>query len=212
MKRGRKPKPTVLHKLHGTFNVTRHRQDKPAAAEILAPPAWFDRAQKRRWARMLRDAPKKVLRRADTETMAAYVVAGELIQTAVTAQRKIDATAQLPLVVRTEKGNVAISPYTKILLKAIPMLVRTASELGFTPSSRTRLPGEEEAGDMSQFERWGEILELGRNRVQDNWEAMQRQREESEQRVLEEKAAEERGEAEVIELQTPPPALAKAEP
>ena len=52
--RGRKPKPTALHELHGTLNATRHgkgRSGEPVAEGDLPPepPGWMSEGQQAGW-------------------------------------------------------------------------------------------------------------------------------------------------------------------
>ena len=74
---GRKPKPTELHKLEGTFVPSRHgkRAQEPRAEGSLAelpPPEWFDADQREVWQRALRDAPAGVLAQLDWQVLAEY--------------------------------------------------------------------------------------------------------------------------------------------
>lgn len=63
--RGRKPTPTALHRLRGTYNPTRYgrgRAGEPAAGgELDAPPAHFTPGQAAAWRHALEHAPRGVL-------------------------------------------------------------------------------------------------------------------------------------------------------
>ena len=69
--RGRKPKPTALHDLHGTFRATRHkaREAEPkAVGDLLSePPDWMTDGQQAGWRYAVENAPKGVLRRIDRD-------------------------------------------------------------------------------------------------------------------------------------------------
>jgi P27 family predicted phage terminase small subunit len=143
MARGRKSKPTALHKLQGTYNVTDHRnrEHEPHAADTpaeLGTPAWFEAEHSKEWAQLLRDAPAGVLARIDAAVLEHYVELRVRYRLAVLAQREVDRGAALPLLTTTANG-IAISQYVHVIDKCVLLMTRLQSEMGFTPASRTRL-------------------------------------------------------------------------
>jgi P27 family predicted phage terminase small subunit len=141
--RGRRPKPTALHKLQGTYNVTDHgrsRSSEPVAEGDLdhrAPP-WFTAAQRDAWRYALDHAPKGVVKKIDLGMLVAWVEAYDRHRIAMEMQAKLDADATLKLLIRTPQGLVA-SPYNDILDKTAKKMFRAAAELGFSPAARPRI-------------------------------------------------------------------------
>ena len=183
MKRGPRPKPTVLKKLHGTFNVTRDRDrlEPLAPGELAAAPAHLTEAQKARWAQVLRDAPKNVLRRIDREALVAYIVAGDLVERANTAQQALDAGKPLPFLAKSDKGLPTLSPYVKLMLRAVPMMLRAAAECGFTPTARAGMKIYDGAldDDLAEIARWQLVAHLSRHHSNGNAEEEKRWRQEA---------------------------------
>jgi P27 family predicted phage terminase small subunit len=142
-----KPRPTVLLKLRGTFHVTRHgrvRAGEPEApGDILSiPPAWMTDDQKAAWRHAVKHAPLGVLRRIDHAMLVAFIIAEDRHRNAAIQQAKLDAGAPLPLLTKGKSGVAMASPYLRIMNQAADVMIRTASEMGFTPASRPRLaPG-----------------------------------------------------------------------
>jgi phage terminase small subunit len=163
MKAGRKPKPTVLHRLHHTYRPVRHddRLEPIAPGELTDPPAHLTGPQKTRWRQVLKDAPKSVLRKVDSEALTAFVIAADLVEQANIAQQALDNGKTLPFLAKSDKKLPTLSPYVKLLLRALPMLVRTASELGFTPAGRVNVRVDQSTS-TSASKRWLEFDELKR--------------------------------------------------
>ena len=145
--RGRKPKPTALHALQGTTNVTRHRERRtePKAEGELQdePPDWMTDSQKEAWRYAVANAPKGVLKAIDRAVLAVWVEAEDRHRIAAIGQRKLDEGNKLPLLLKGKDGQPAASPYLGIMTKAALVLMKAASELGFSPAARPRLTGGE---------------------------------------------------------------------
>jgi P27 family predicted phage terminase small subunit len=142
--RGRKPTPTSLHKLRGTFNATRHGKDRagePRAQGTLAPdpPDWMTDEQKAAWEYAVRHAPAGVLKPIDRGVLAVWTEAECRHKAASIAQAKLDVGSALPLLTRTKDGAPIQSPYLGILNRTALVMIKAASELGFSPASRPRL-------------------------------------------------------------------------
>ena len=149
--RGRKPKPTALHKLHGTLNATRHadRASEPAIdGDLLVdPPDWLTAQQQAGWRYAIAHAPRGILKKIDLTVLAIWVEAEDRHRTAAMMQARLDAETKLPLLTKTKDGGVAISPYVRIMTGASLVLMKAASELGFSPASRPRLA--QRVGDLA---------------------------------------------------------------
>jgi P27 family predicted phage terminase small subunit len=163
-KRGPPPRPVALHRLAGTYNVTRHgpRATEPQAPGDLRdekPPRWLSARQRAIWRDIVKRAPP-VLRPIDRELLAQYVELVDRHQRAAAQQAKLDAGEGLPLLIRGAAGLLP-SPYLGIMTRASLVMVRLAAEMGFTPSGRARLgqpeaprPPADDNGAWSQLRRF----------------------------------------------------------
>lgn len=146
--KGRKPKPTSLHKLAGTLNATRHRDRKlePKAVGDLGaePPEWLTDEQQAGWRYAVENAPLGVLKRIDRGVLVMWVEAEARHRTATMMQAKLDTGSATPLLVKQKDGPLVVSPYVGILHKTALIMMKAASELGFSPASRPRLSLAEE--------------------------------------------------------------------
>jgi P27 family predicted phage terminase small subunit len=146
--RGRRPKPTALHKLQGTYNVTDHgrsRSREPIAGGDLnrEPPTWLTASQKDAWRYAIDNMPKGVAKKIDLRMLVAWVEAYDRHRTAMMMQARLDADATLKLLIKTPVGLMA-SPCNDILDKAARKMFRAAQELEFSPAARPRLHAEPE--------------------------------------------------------------------
>jgi P27 family predicted phage terminase small subunit len=142
--RGRKPVPTELHKLRGTHNATRHgkgRSGEPEApGELLPePPEWMTPVQQAGWCYALQHAPRGILKQIDRGLLAIWVEAEARHRTAATMQAQLDQATSMPLLTRTKDGTAVQSPYVGIMNRAAALMIKAASELGFSPAARPRL-------------------------------------------------------------------------
>jgi phage terminase small subunit len=166
MKRGRKPRPTTLLKVRGTWRPDRHENRlEPQAPGDLAleePPAHLTEAQMARWRWALDHAPANILRTVDREALVAFCVAGDLVEQANKAQQALDAGKTLPFLAKSDKGQPTLSPYVRLLLRAVPMLLRAASELAFTPVARVSMTIDGGGGmAAAEREKWALFDSLG---------------------------------------------------
>lgn len=139
--KGRKPKPTALHKLSGTLNATRHKErDREPVAEgdLDAPPDWMSDGQRESWRYAIEHAPSGVLKRIDRGVLAVWVQAEDMHRIASIAQMRVDVGADTPLLTLGKEG-LKPSPYVGILNRTAMVMMKAAAEMGFTPTSRPRL-------------------------------------------------------------------------
>lgn len=145
-KTGRPRKPAALHALSGTFQKVRHATQAKNEARLsqsgllvdMAPPAMLDDTQRAMWQRLLRVAPIGVITTTDASVFTALVVALVDYEEAVAAQNALRAAGQNPIIMRTPKGP-QISIFLRAQRYAMETVMRCATELAFTPSSRARL-------------------------------------------------------------------------
>ena len=128
-------KPVALHRLHGTYQPSRHayRAHEPEALGELAevkPPSWLNTGQKRIWREVISDAPRGILQRADFRMFVNYIVLADSLETAVKAQNKVKQLVD---------ADGKPSPYLRIIRQTVEVMTRLQAEMGFTPVARSRL-------------------------------------------------------------------------
>lgn len=165
---GRRPKPTHLKLLEGTFNVTRDRrrknQPKPTGA-LIDPPTWFSAEQQEIWRTGLHDAPRGVLTLIDASVYTVWVVA---CATHRQAAELLAQAGSAGLLTRTATragppgpngqptrigGSIMQSPLVGIMNRQAEIMMKAATEMGFTPSSRSRVTSDPHAPIGSDAER-----------------------------------------------------------
>jgi P27 family predicted phage terminase small subunit len=105
-----------------------------APGDLSEAPEWFTDEQRTEWRYAVANAPRGVLRGADKAVLAAFIVAQDVHQKATLAMQ------QSALLVKTPKQELPMqNPYLPIINRQFQLMVRAASELGFTPCSRARI-------------------------------------------------------------------------
>lgn len=157
--RGRRPKPTSLHKLEGTFNPTRHRRKgEPVAPGILdEPPFDLTDSQTAIWQECLANAPAGMLKRIDKKVLAVFVEAADRHNTARLCQALLDSDAQLRLLAKGPLGQLVPSPYNTILDRTADTILRAADRLGFCPTARPRIKLDELLPDEPAADPWAPL-------------------------------------------------------
>lgn len=149
--RGRRPKPTTLHRLEGTFNATRHRRGRAhepvATGDLNEPPIDLTDAQSEIWRECVENAPAGVMKRIDKKVLAVFVEASDRHNEARVCQALLDNDAQLRLLVKDRNGNLVASPYNDIMDKTANTILRAADRLGFCPTARPRIKVDEPPAD-----------------------------------------------------------------
>jgi len=134
--RGRKPKPTQLHVLHGNPSDKRLPRNEPIPpGDLTTPPDWLSDEQKASWRYALSNAPPGMLRRIDRGALAVWTVAEDLHRQATIRQNRIG------LLVEAPGGSAIQSPYLPVINRQALIMLKAASELGFSPVSRPRIFG-----------------------------------------------------------------------
>lgn len=138
MKKGRKPKPAELRKLEGNRG-RRPIPETPGFAIGTTPPDTLDRRAKNEWRRLYPDLVEAgILTKADRAAFAAYCSAWSRYQQ---AEAEIAKYVQQhgTNTYRTRSGVWKTIPQVETARKEREDLRRWASELGLTPSARTRV-------------------------------------------------------------------------
>jgi P27 family predicted phage terminase small subunit len=134
--RGRKPVPSVLANLHGNPRDRKPKATEPKpAGDLFDAPDWLSEDQKSSWRYALHHAPPGLLKRLDRGALIVWAVAEDLHRQAVIAQAKIGG------LISKLKGTQTFiqSPYLPIINRQALIMLKAASELGFSPASRPRI-------------------------------------------------------------------------
>lgn len=133
--RGRRPKPTRMKVLTGNpgkrpLNRT-EPQPEPAVPDC---PVELGPSARREWDRLVGQlAPLRILTPLDRAALAAYCGAYGLWAEATEAIQKYG------VMVKSPTGFPMQSPYVAIANRQAEIMMRIASEFGFTPASRSRI-------------------------------------------------------------------------
>lgn len=143
--RGRKATPTHLKLLHGNPGKRALNPAEPEPAGMLSaiqPPEWYDAEHRKVWRTAIDAAPIGLLKELDASIMNIWVCAYVKHQAALMQQALLDENNGLPLLTKTKKGDFVESPYLKIASRQAALMIKAASEMGFTPAARTRIQVE----------------------------------------------------------------------
>src|SRR5581483_4340681 len=133
--RGRRPKPTRLKMLTGNPGKRPLNADEPRPEPVIpeCPPELGPVARKE-WDRLATElASLKILTALDRAALAAYCNAYGLWAEATEAIQKYGTMVKSP------SGYPIQSPYVSIANRQAEIMMRIASEFGFTPVSRSRI-------------------------------------------------------------------------
>lgn len=142
--RGRKPEPTHLKLVRGVRSSRINKKEPKANGDLREPPEWMSESQKNGWNYAIEHAPQSLLKKLDRSILAVWVVAEDLHRE---ASQKVQ---QFGLLTKAPNTNLPIqSPYLPVVNKQATLMLKAASELGFTPSSRSRIVIEDAEGETS---------------------------------------------------------------
>ncbi|WP_373283014.1 phage terminase small subunit P27 family [Aurantiacibacter arachoides] len=102
------------------------------------PPEWLTRAQLEIWEHGLASLPPGLFKAADRELYLSWVFAVDLRNQA--AQKLTNSS----LLVRSATGNIALSPYQRMLNQQTVIMKSLCAEFGFSPAARTGIVITEE--------------------------------------------------------------------
>ena len=140
--RGRKAKPTAIKVVTGNPGKRALPKNEPKPKNRLAAaPVWMSDEQRAIWEYGLREAPAGVLTAIDYAIYTVYVVAVAAHQTAALR------CAEDGTVIETKQGNVIQAPWVGLMNRQAAVIIRACAELGFTPSSRSRVSVEDDGDD-----------------------------------------------------------------
>lgn len=135
MIRGRRPKPTRMKILTGNPGKRPLNDDEPMPnTSIPECPPELGPLARREWNRLAGElASLRLLTNLDRAALAAYCGAYALWAEATEAIQKFGAMVKSPT------GYPIQSPYVSIANRQTELMMRIASEFGFTPASRSRI-------------------------------------------------------------------------
>lgn len=140
---GRKPKPTALKLLAGNPGKRPLNDKEPkVTGDLTDAPDWFTESQKAGWDYALKNSPAGLLKRLDRSILAVWVVAEDTHRQATLALAKEGHTIFSP-----KTGAVQQNPWVLIQTKQAQLMIRSAADLGFTPSSRSKITVSGAEGD-----------------------------------------------------------------
>lgn len=143
--KGRKPIPSHLKIVTGKPGRIRPSKLEPRpSGDLTTPPDDLTEEQAELWRYAISNAPAGLLKRLDASVLRVWVVAHCLYTRAVAAQEKQDAESDTPLIVVTPNGAIQQSPLIGVINRQALIMLKAASDLGFTPSSRSRVTLSEE--------------------------------------------------------------------
>src|SRR3954447_4830052 len=142
--RGHRPKPTRLKVLMGNPGKRPLNANEPKP-EVAIPdcPVELGEVARREWERMAPQlAALRILTHLDRAALAAYCGAYAMWAEATEAIQKYGTMVKSPT------GYPVQSPYVSIANRQAEIMMRIASEFGFTPASRSRIstPQQPELG------------------------------------------------------------------
>jgi P27 family predicted phage terminase small subunit len=110
-------------------------------------PSWFDGEHKRVWDYAIKEAPAGLLRSLDESALSAWVCAYVL------HRRAVEELRCSTLLTESIMGSVVATPLVAIQVRSAQLMLKAAEQLGFTPSSRSRVTVD--PGDDSDDEKTG---------------------------------------------------------
>jgi P27 family predicted phage terminase small subunit len=133
--RGRRPKPTRLKFLTGNPGKRPLNQSEPRPEPVVPQcPPELGPVARREWDRLAGElASLNLLTNLDRAALAAYCGAYALWVEATEAIQKYGTMVKSP------SGYPVQSPYVSIANRQAEIMMRIASEFGFTPASRSRI-------------------------------------------------------------------------
>src|SRR5262249_40173491 len=135
----------------GTLQKCRVNQREPQPhGDLVEPPAYMPDGAKDAWRYAIDSAPQHLLRRLDMSVLEAWACAADLYRKAQAG------LGQTGLVIQAPNPGVPMqSPYLAIANKQAQIMTKAATEMGFTPASRSRITLPMEAAD--DLDPWSEI-------------------------------------------------------
>jgi len=155
-------KPTVLKKLEGDIHKERFPKNEPQPQGATSIPKFLNRWAKNEWKRITPELERLgLLTKIDRTHLAAYcqaygkwVEVENKINELSEIEIKKSGNASMAYLLKTQAGNVIISPLMSVSNRCVEQMGAFAKEFGMTPVSRTHLnsvPKEKEVDPMERL-------------------------------------------------------------
>jgi P27 family predicted phage terminase small subunit len=133
---GDKKKPIALRvlRMNGKKAEKLVKKITPTPGALAEPPEWLTADQQDEWRYAIANAPRDVLRRIDKSVLAGFIIAADTHRRASVAMQQSQLLVKSP-----QQGLPQQNPYLPIVNRQMVLMMRAASELGFTPCSRARI-------------------------------------------------------------------------
>jgi P27 family predicted phage terminase small subunit len=151
MPRGRTPKPTALKVLAGNpgKRPLNRREPKPQGT-VGEPPEHLSDGAKAAWRLAVDCAPPGLLTPLDSSILLIWATAADLYHKAQ------EGLAKTGMLIKGPNNGMPIqSPYLAIANKQAQIMAKAATEMGFTPASRSRVTLPMETAD--NLDPWSDI-------------------------------------------------------
>ena len=133
----------MLRALHGNPRKTAMPKLEPKPdGDLHDAPDWLSDGQRTSWLYAMANAPPGLLKRIDCGALATWAVAEDLHRQAAIAQAKVGLLVRVKTKATAGKDDPGVptaSPYINIINQQAKIMLKAASELGFTPVSRPRI-------------------------------------------------------------------------
>ena len=148
---GRKPLPTAIKKVKGTLQKCRINPHEPKPdGDLVEPPQYMTEGAMAAWHYALECAPAGLLKKLDMSILETWANAADLYRK---AQAGLNKTG---LLMKAHNTGVPMqSPYLAIANKQAQIMTKAATEMGFTPASRSRVSVAQHVSD--EHNPWDDI-------------------------------------------------------
>jgi P27 family predicted phage terminase small subunit len=143
--RGQKPRPSHLRVLDGTAKDIPADEPQPTG-DLYEPPEWMSDTQAEGWRYAIANAPPGLLKMCDKSVLAIWVCAEDVH--ALAAQ----VVAEKGSIVRAKNGTPMQNPYLSVMNKQALIMLKASSEMGFSPTSRSRVKVDPNANRRNAFD------------------------------------------------------------
>ncbi len=149
---GRKPLPTKVKQIKATLQKCRTNQREPKPhGDLVEPPEYMPEGAKSAWRYALECAPPNLLKRLDMSVLEVWACAADLYRKAQAGIAKTGLLVKAP-----NTGVPMQSPYLAIANKQAQIMTKAATEMGFTPASRSRVSMPIESAE-AELDPWADI-------------------------------------------------------
>jgi len=150
--KGRRPLPTQLKIVRGTLRKSRENPNEPKLEHALSDeaPEHLTAEQKEVWRYVIANAPANLLKSLDWAVLEIWVVSYDIYRK---AQKEVQRLGQ---VIKTPNDYPMMNPFLANMNKQALLMLKAASEMGFTPASRSRISIGKEA--TSEDDPWSKLM------------------------------------------------------